>query len=101
MGMFVENETAVVHSAVEMHRQLRESGNRRGRAKQHDATVVLDDMTRNVEITVKPRVQQRRAVDLHLEGAEVGSDPLGIRLEVQAGRIGMCADDSKPVVAAL
>jgi len=100
VGVLVEHQAVVVDAAIEVDGELRESRDGLCRAEDRGAAVALHHVAREVEVAIEPRVQERRAVDLHLERAEVGGRALGIRLEVQSGRVGVRTHDAKVRVGA-
>ena len=99
VGLAVEHQPALVDVAVEVDRQLRHPGDRLGDVDERRRAVGGDDPAGDAEVAVEPAVEQHAAVDLDAELPPAGAPAVGPRLDAQAGRVGVGADDAdRPTV---
>ncbi len=92
----VEDDSLLVHVAVEVDREL---------GQPEDGSIDLDepdfarpqrDATREAEVAVEPRVDQRAAVHVDAELPVPGAAGVGARLHAQVRAVGVRADDDEP-----
>ena len=94
-GLLVELEAVFVHLAIHVNRQVGQAQQRLGEAHQahFDARAVADgDPAGKAQVTVGKSRQNRSAINLDAEPEQAVPALQRFRLDAQAGRIGMRAD---------
>ena len=90
----IEHEPTIVDLAVEVDRQLRNTGDRLADVDERRRPVGSDHPPGDAQVTVEPTVQQHTAVDLDAEELPVGDGLVGVGVDAQARRVGVRPHDA-------